>query len=130
MDNKEANIHIGEETPIATTTQQATTAGGTPLVQQIQYKTVGTILTVKPHITEKNRVTLEITQEVSSVGAVGIGGSPRFSTRKAKTTAVVQDGHTLVLGGLITETKTQSRSGIPFLSKIPVLGYLFRNHYG
>lgn len=131
MDNKEANIQIGSEEPIATGyTAQPISTTGSQITQattgQIQYKTVGTLLTVKPHITEKNRVTLEITQEVSSVGVEpGIGGSPRFSTRKAKTTAVVQDGHTLVLGGLITESKKQGRSGIPFLSKIPILGYLF-----
>ncbi|MFA4829227.1 MAG: hypothetical protein WC594_08410, partial [Thermodesulfovibrionales bacterium] len=132
MDNKEASIQIGAEEPIATgyTAQPITGGSQQPVTQattgQIQYKTVGTLLTVKPHITEKNRVTLEITQEVSSIGAeLGIGGSPRFSTRKAKTSAVVQDGHTLVLGGLITESKKQGRSGIPLLSKIPILGYLF-----
>jgi len=125
MDNKEANIHIGKETPIITSTQQQTT-GGAPLVQQIQYKTVGTILSVKPHITEKNRVTLDITQEVSDIGKESAaGGSPEFTTRKAKTVAVVQSGHTLILGGLISESKKRSREGIPFLSKIPLLGYLF-----
>lgn len=132
MDNKEANIQIGEEVPTATgmTQQPATGIGATTLVSsgQIQYKTVGTILTVKPHITEKNRVTLDITQEVSQLGKkVPIAGTDfqGFDTRKAKTTAVVEDGHTLVLGGLIREIKSASRSGIPFLSKIPIFGYLF-----
>ncbi|MDP2168032.1 MAG: secretin N-terminal domain-containing protein [Thermodesulfovibrionales bacterium] len=130
MDNKEASIHIGEETPIATgvTTQPGSTSGVIS-TGQIQYKTVGTILTVKPHITEKDRVTLEITQEVSQVGSksVKVAGEDfaSFDTRKAKTTAVVQNGHTLLLGGLIRESKSQVRSGIPFLSKIPILGYLF-----
>ncbi|MBI4684020.1 MAG: hypothetical protein HY755_02350 [Nitrospirae bacterium] len=132
MDNKEASIQIGDEVPIATglTQQPATATAGTTLVTtgQIQYKTVGTILTVKPHITEKDRVTLEISQEVSQVGkSVQVAGQnfAGFSTRKAKTTAVVQDGHTLVLGGLITESTQKTRAGIPFLSKIPILGYLF-----
>ncbi|MBI5204455.1 MAG: hypothetical protein HZA11_06010 [Nitrospirae bacterium] len=132
MDNKEASIQIGDEVPIATglTQQPSTGTGATTLVSsgQIQYKTVGTLLTVKPHITEKNRVTLDVTQEVSQLGAdvtVASQSFSRFKTRKAKTSAVVQSGHTLVLGGLITESKSQGRSGIPFLSKIPVLGYLF-----
>ncbi|MBI4689898.1 MAG: hypothetical protein HY754_06490 [Nitrospirae bacterium] len=131
MDNKEANIQIGEDLPVATgLTQQPSTAGGTTLVSsgQIQYKTVGTILTVKPHITEKNRVTLDITQEQSQLGEkIPIAGQDfqGFNTRKAKTTAVVQSGHSLVLGGLISETKSEGRSGIPFLSNIPVLGHLF-----
>lgn len=132
MDNKEANIQIGDEVPIATglTQQPSTGTGATTLVSagQIQYKTIGTILTVKPHITEKDRVTLDITQEVSQLGAdvtVASQSFSRFKTRKAKTSAVVQSAHTLVLGGLITESKSQGRSGIPFLSKIPVIGYLF-----
>jgi len=132
MDNKEANIQIGDEVPTATgLIQQPATAGsGTTLVTtgQIQYKTVGILLTVKPHITEKDRVALDITQEVSELGAsIPVAGQnfQGFVTRKAKTTAVVQSGHTLVIGGLMRETKSQGRSGIPFLSKIPILGYLF-----
>ncbi|MEW6214519.1 MAG: secretin N-terminal domain-containing protein [Nitrospirota bacterium] len=132
MDNKEANIQIGDEVPTATgLIQQPATAGaGTTLVTtgQIQYKTVGILLNVKPHITEKDRVTLDITQEVSELGAsIPVAGQnfQGFVTRKAKTTAVVQSGHTLVIGGLMRETKSQGRSGIPLLSKIPILGYLF-----
>lgn len=134
MDNKEANIQIGSEVPIATGYTSApttTTAANQVQITQattgsVQYKTVGTLLTVKPHITEKNRVTLEITQEVSQVGtASGFAGSPSFDTRKAKTSAVVQSGHTLVLGGLIRESSSYGRTGIPWLSKIPILGYLF-----
>lgn len=131
LDNKEANIHIGSETPIATglTTQPGTATPGIVTSGQIQYKTVGTILTVKPHITEKDRVTLDISQEVSDIGSqtVKVAGQDfaSFDTRKVKTTAVVQSGHTLILGGLIREAKSQARAGIPWLSKIPILGYLF-----
>jgi general secretion pathway protein D len=131
MDNKEANIQIGEEVPVATgLTQQSSTSESSTLVTsgQIQYKTVGTILTVKPRITEKDRVTLDITQEVSQLGEnVVIAGQDftGFSTKKAKTTASVQSGHTLIIGGLISETKNESKSGLPVLSKIPVLGNLF-----
>lgn len=132
MDNKEANIQIGDEVPIATglNQQPSTSTGATTLISsgQIQYKTVGTLLTVKPHITEKNRVTLDITQEVSQLGAeVQVAGQKfqGFNTRKAKTSAVVQSGHTLVIGGLIRESNSYGRAGIPWLSKIPILGYLF-----
>ena len=71
---------------------------------------------------------MKVSQEVSEIGdSVKIGGQDYqgFKTRKANTTAIVQDGHTLVIGGIISETGGQSRSGIPFLSSIPVLGYLF-----
>ncbi len=132
VDNKEAQIEIGDEVPIATglTQQPSTGTGGTTLVStgQIQYKTVGTILTVKPRITEKGMVSMEITQEVSQIGAdVLVSGQEfaSFSTRKATTTAIVQSGHTLIIGGMIREAKDRARAGIPFLSKIPLLGYLF-----
>lgn len=132
VDNKEAKIEIGSEVPIATgmTQQPSTATAGTTLVTtgQIQYKTIGTILTVTPHITEKKQVTMKITQEASGLGeAIKVAGQDfqGFNTRKATTTAVVQDGHTLIIGGLIEERKSKSRSGIPLLSKIPILGYLF-----
>lgn len=130
-DNKEASIHIGTKTPIATSVTQQVTAAGTTTPQttaNVEYKDVGTILIVKPHITEKNRVTLDITQEVSQPGTDTDIASLKyasFDTRKIKTTAVVQSGHTLILGGIIRESTKQTRTGIPFLSKIPILGYLF-----
>jgi type II secretory pathway component GspD/PulD (secretin) len=130
-DNKEATIEIGDEVPIATgMTQQPATGGGTTLVSsgQIQYKTVGTILRVTPRITEKDMVTMQITQEKSLLGKPIEVASQKFqgfSKRKASTTATVQSGHTLILGGLISETKDTARSGVPFLSKIPILGWLF-----
>lgn len=129
LDNKEAKIEIADEVPVATSITDAT-AGSTSgtSTSQVQYKSAGTILTVTPHINEKKQVTLKITQEVSELGdpvQVGSGKFQGFKTRKANTHAVVQDGHTLVIGGILTERKEQSRSGIPLLSKIPILGYLF-----
>ncbi|TAN41353.1 MAG: hypothetical protein EPN25_05125 [Nitrospirae bacterium] len=131
LDNKEAKIEIADEVPVATSITQPTTGGiGTTVTatSQVQFKSAGTILTVTPHINEKKQVTLKIMQEVSELGAsVPIGGQDYqgFKTRKANTTAIVQDGHTLVLGGIITERKGMSRSGLPFLSDLPLIGYLF-----
>lgn len=138
LDNKEAKIEIGSEVPVATSiTQPLAGAGdvGITATSQVQFKTVGTLLTVTPHINEKKQVTLKISQEVSSIGAsVSIGGQDftGFNTRKANTTAIVQDGHTLVIGGIISENEDYSRRGIPLLSDIPLLGHLFgvtRNGY-
>jgi general secretion pathway protein D len=136
LDNKEAKIEIGDEIPIATgvnTTAQAGTAETTTTTAlvsagQIQYRTAGTIITVTPHISDKNNVTLKISQEFSNLsGQTQVGGTffPNFSSRKTQTTGIVQNGHTLVIGGLISENKTKAQSGIPFLSQIPILGYLF-----
>jgi len=127
LDNKEAKIEIADEVPVASTISQPQTT--TDLTtSQIQFKSVGTILTVTPQINEKKQVTLKISQEVSELGKnVLIGGEAYqgFTTRKANTTAIVQDGHTLVIGGLIKETASKTSSGIPFLSKLPLFGYLF-----
>ncbi|MBI5074669.1 MAG: hypothetical protein HZB62_05820 [Nitrospirae bacterium] len=129
LDNKEAKIEIADEVPVATSITDATAgAVANTTTSQVQYKSAGTILTVTPHINDKKQVSLKIVQEVSELGGtiqVGSGSFQGFKTRKANTTAIVQDGHTLVIGGIITERKEQSRSGVPFLSKIPLLGYLF-----
>ena len=129
LDNKEAKIEIADEVPIATSITDATAgAVANTTTSQVQYKSAGTILTVTPHINDKKQVTLKIVQEVSELGdsvQVGTGSFQGFKTRKANTTAIVQDGHTLVIGGILTERKEQTRAGIPFLSKIPILGYLF-----
>ncbi len=128
MDNKEAEIKIGSEEPVAT---RKTTSGDAGTDLDIQYKTIGTLLTVKPHITEKGTVSMEIAVEQSGIGderPVGDTTYPSFTTRTAKTTAVIEDGKTLVLGGIIYERGTSSRSGIPFLSRIPIIGALFGTH--
>ncbi|HEC96940.1 MAG TPA: hypothetical protein ENI58_02075 [Nitrospirae bacterium] len=134
MDNKEARIEIGEEIPIATGFQQqpatSTTTGTTSFVAagQIQYRTTGIILTVTPNISEKKMVKLKINQEISNRGVdVSLAGitSPSFTTRKAETVGVVKSGRTLIIGGLISEQSSNSREGIPLLSRIPLIGYLF-----
>ncbi|MBI5025762.1 MAG: hypothetical protein HZC12_03340 [Nitrospirae bacterium] len=134
MDNKEAKIEIGDEIPIATGFQQqpatSTTTGTTSFVAagQIQYRTTGIILTVTPHISEKNMVKLKISQEISSRGVdISLAGitSPSFTKRKAETIGVVQNGHTLIIGGLMSEQKNKTREGIPLLSRIPIIGHLF-----
>ncbi len=131
MDGKRARIEIGSELPVATGFfQQPSTAISNTLVSagQIRYKSVGTILSVLPHITDRNMVTLDIEQEVSEAGQpVPVAGQnfQGFNTRRAYTTASVGNGETLLIGGLISENKNYTRAGIPLLSKIPILGYLF-----
>jgi len=131
-DNEEARIEVGQDVPTqsGTVSTQPISGGGTATLAQngqIQYRTTGTILEVTPHISEKDQVTLKVTQEISSVFSDTSGGipSPTFSTRKAKTTAIVQSGHTLVIGGLIREERNRGSGGLPFLSNIPGLGALF-----
>lgn len=128
LDNKEAEIKIGNEVPTATSTTQS--SEGATTSSQIQYKTVGTLLTVTPHITDKGNVSMKIVVESSDVGSdtvIGTGKYPSFITRKATTSAVVTTGHTLFLGGLISDKITKSEAGIPFIRKIPIIGYLFES---
>jgi len=130
LDNKEAKIEIADEVPVATSITQPTAGAGTLVTatSQVQFKSAGTILTVTPHINDKRQVTLKLSQEASEVGQkYSIGGQDYqgFRTRKANTTAIVQDGHTLVLGGIINESRSISRGGLPILSDLPLIGYLF-----
>lgn len=131
-DNREARIQVGSQVPIAT--QTATTPTGTgqvvtgTITSTIQYKDIGIILKVKPQVNESGLVSLEISQEVSSLGdKVPIAGQEFQAINKteATTNLVAQDGETIIIGGLIREDITKTRSGIPFLYKIPIIGHLF-----
>ena len=127
LDNKEAKIEIANEVPVATSVSQPQDVTQN-IYSQVQFKSAGVILSVTPHVNEKKQVTLKISQEVSELGEkVPIAGQDYqgFITRKAITSAIVQDGHTLIIGGIISENKRKDRVGIPFLSEIPVFGYLF-----
>jgi type II secretory pathway component GspD/PulD (secretin) len=133
-DNKEARIQVGSEIPIATSTTTTPIVGGTAVTNTststIQYKDIGIILKVKPQVNDSGLISLEITQEISSVGSsVVVGGLQEITIDKteATTTLVAKDGETIIIGGLIREDVTKSKSGIPLLSKIPIIGNLFGN---
>lgn len=131
-DNREASIHIGTEIPILTS--QANIAGiqgsngSTALVNNVQYRSTGVILTVLPQVNADGLVNLQVRQEVSEVdnSFSSATGSPAFTTREAETTAVVQNGDSLLIGGIIQESTSRGRSGVPYLMDLPVVGRLFR----
>ena len=83
----------------------------------------GVLLSVTPHINDKGLVRMEVSQEVSELSDKQVQGisSPIFSKRKAETVLAVQDGQTIVIGGLIRKSRTDNYSGIPLLSKVPLL---------
>ena len=127
-DNREANILIGEEVPILTSTSTSSLTDTARTVNSIQYRETGKILTILPQINSTGLVNLEIRQEVSAVGSEEFGrtNSPSFISREAETTVVVEDGESVVLGGIIDDQIERSRRGVPYLMDIPVLGRLFR----
>jgi general secretion pathway protein D len=128
-DNREAHILVGDSVPILTSTQTSTVAVSN-IVNSVQYRDTGNILTILPQVNSKGLVNMQIRQEVSAVApgqaSFGNTNSPAFTTREAETTAVVNDGETVVIGGIITDTLRHIRSGIPYLMDIPVLGWAFR----
>ncbi|MEI6153060.1 MAG: hypothetical protein WCQ90_03130, partial [Deltaproteobacteria bacterium] len=96
----------------------------------IQYKDIGIILKVKPQVNESGLVSLQISQEVSTYETISLDLTTQsiiINKVEASTSTVVQDGHTIIIGGLIREDKTKSLTGIPWLSKIPIIGSLFGN---
>ena len=127
-DNREAHILIGEEVPILSSSAVSTFTATAPVVNSIQYRDTGKILTIVPQINSAGLVNMEIRQEVSAVGAASFGNtnSPSFTSRETETTVVVQDGDSVLIGGIIDDQLMRTRSGVPFLMDIPVLGRIFR----
>jgi general secretion pathway protein D len=126
VDNKESSIEVVNDEPTVTSTSSSTEGGRDTTT--IQYREVGIKLHVTPCINESGLVRMEITQEVSSLlGEKEVGGvkTPSFQSRKATTNLVVQDKHTIVIGGLMQTHQEKSHRGIPLLKDIPILGYLF-----
>lgn len=129
LDNQEARLQIGDQVPIATQQVRDTTDANAPIVNTISFKDTGIILTVRPRVSSSGQVVLDIEQEVSSVSETKTSGidSPTISQRKIKTSVVISDGQTIALGGLIQDSNNRSTSGVPGVSKVPVLGALFRS---
>jgi general secretion pathway protein D len=129
-ENRKAVINVSTSVPIVTSQQVPVAAGGftgNSITQTVEYRDAGIILTVTPRIGEQGTVALDVKQEVNEVGENEPPpiNSPRFTKREAETSVVLLNNQTLVLGGLIQNKRTRIRTGIPLLSRIPILGYLF-----
>ncbi len=127
LNNEEARILVGSEVPFS----QSTRTGLDVVVDRIvQYRNVGTELTIIPTINEDGYVTFRILQQVSNLTEQTVPaalGAPIISTREAETSALVLNGQTVVIGGLIDEQSFDVETGVPLLKEIPVLGYLFKS---
>ena len=133
-ENKKAVINVSRSVPILTSQQvpigatPSATPGSQAIVgtQTVEYRDAGVILTVTPRIGEQSTVALDVKQEINDVGdPVPPTNSPEFKKREAETSVVLLNNQTLVLGGLIQNRRTLIKNGIPFLSRLPVVGYLF-----
>ncbi len=131
MDNEEAEISVGQEVPFLTGSFSNTGASGGSSInpfQTIERKDVGLTLGITPQINEGNNIKLKLKLEVSSLASGSSGSAVDLVTNKRtlSNTVSVEDGQVLVLGGLIDDNLNDTQRGVPFLSKIPGLGNLFK----
>lgn len=122
--NQEAQIVVGSQRPFVQV-QRALPTDNASRDQVIQYKDVGTKLTVRPTISTDGSVQLEVTQEVSTATSELAFDAPVISTRSVQTQLLVKDNQTVALGGLTDRTHESRQQGIPVLSAIPLIGGLF-----
>ncbi|MCU7920124.1 MAG: type II secretion system secretin GspD [Candidatus Thiodiazotropha sp. (ex Epidulcina cf. delphinae)] len=127
LDNETASIQVGDEVPVVDRQSQSTTDNNAPIINNISYRDTGVLLEVTPRVNPGGLVTMEVSQEVSDVSTVAASSvnSPTISTRKISSTVAVQNGEALILGGLITDRDNDGSSGLPFLSELPFIGWLF-----
>ena len=131
LDNEKATLKIGDRVPVATGSFGGGfggVGGGALVNTQFQYLDVGVNIDITPHIHSDNEVTLKMTLEVSSVsGTQNIGGisQPIIGQRRIEHETRLEDGEVNLVGGILEDTETQSMSGYPWLTKVPILKYLF-----
>ena len=125
-DNQSATLQIGDQVPIVTRTAEGTNVDAR-IVNAVEYRDTGVSLTVTPRVNSGGYVSLIVDQEISSVSPTVSSGidSPTISRRSVSTDVTIRDGQTVVLGGLIQDSSSGSRRGVPVLSDVPVLGAAF-----
>jgi general secretion pathway protein D len=129
-DNEEAEISVGQNIPYQSGLSNV--GGGQNIgfpVQSVQRQDVALTLKITPHINASDMVRLEIDQEISDVASFDFGGrglGPSWSKRTVKTTVVVHDQQSIVIGGLMSDRVNYSENKIPLLGDVPLLGYLFK----
>jgi len=124
LDNQKATIKSGDRIPINQQTSVNNTTNGF-VTTTAQYIDTGVLLQVTPHINAGGLVTLDVQAEVSNPGNFTPGEAPPINTRSVQTIVSVRSGETMVMGGLIGETKQNATKGLPWISRIPYLGALF-----
>ncbi len=125
LDNREARIFVGQETPVRVIDAGSASQIGTPARANVQFRETGIILTVTPHITNNRQIRMTMEAEQSDLNIVGGDLGFIINKRNAKTQLLVNNGETAVIGGLTQTQVTKNKSGIPLLSDLPLIGRLF-----
>ena len=131
LNNQTASLQVGDSVPVISGSSISTIGTNAPIVNSIDYRDIGIILKITPRVNSSGVVLLDVEQEVSDVVPTLTPGiaSPTFSMRRITTSIAVQDGQVVALGGLISDSQTRGKNGLPFLSRIPILGpNLFGNN--
>nr|WP_051091244.1 secretin N-terminal domain-containing protein [Methylopila sp. M107] len=130
LDNQTATLKVGDQVPIATRSAQDITSRNAPLVNDIEMKDTGIILSVTPRVNAGGLVQLDIAQEVSDVVKTTSSGinSPTIRQRSVNSSVAVHSGAEIILGGLISRRREEGRTGLPVLKDIPVLGEAFTSN--
>ena len=126
LNNEEAEINVGSNVPYVI--RQDTTTAATVDYSQYEYRDVGVILNITPNINEGNFIRLKISQQVTKVTSTGTStvSTPTTLKRTVKTSVVVKDKETIVIGGLIGDSTQDNTYKLPLLGDIPLLGWLFK----
>ncbi|MFN7180810.1 type II secretion system secretin GspD [Hyphomonas sp.] len=127
LDNRTATLQVGDQVPIVTQSSVSVTNPDAPIVNSVSLRDTGIILNVTPRVNESGLVILEIDQEVSDVVATQSSGidSPTIQQRRITTSVSVRDGQSIALGGLMRERLSDTKTKIPLLGDVPLLGKLF-----
>ena len=131
LDNQTARIQVGDQVPISVQSATSVIDPDAPVVNSIEYRDTGVILLVTPRVNQSGLVIMEIQQEISNVvdaptTTISEETSPTINQRQINSTVAILSGETVALGGLIQDQRERAQSGIPFLSRLPILGALFR----
>ena len=127
MNNKEARISSGTDIPVRTVSSTAQITGGSINTASVQMISASLALSAVPTITNDNKIAMTIKVEKSEPDfSHQVDGIPTIAKRDATSEVVMSNGETIVLGGILTKNEGESESGVPFLSKIPVIGWLFK----
>ncbi len=124
----EATIEVGNEIPVFTSDSQSVTDANAPVIRTVQYRKTGVMLNILPVVQASGLVDIKISQELSEEqkNDPSNTGSPIILNRRLETEISLRDGGSVLLGGLISTSKSKAHNTVPGLHKIPILGRLFR----
>jgi general secretion pathway protein D len=130
LDGQSASLQVGDLVPYLTQSSQSTLTAGSPVINSIDYRETGVILQITPHVGSDGLVTMDVSQEVSAVAPPPTDtssqiDSPTFTDRSVTSRVAIQDGETIGLAGLISDSDSRENQGIPYLKNVPLLGALF-----